>query len=33
MVLPVFNPLQWVFWSSPQFIRGRCLDETAETEV
>ena len=28
MVLAVLNPLEWVFCDSPQFIRGRCLDET-----
>ena len=28
-VLPVLNPLEWVFCDSPQFIRGGCLDETA----
>ena len=28
MLLAVLNPLEWVFCDSPQFIRGRCLDET-----
>ena len=28
MVLAVLNPLEWVFCDSPQFIRGRYLDET-----
>ena len=28
MVLAVLNPLEWVSSDSPQFIRGRCLDET-----
>jgi len=33
MVLPVLNPLEWVFCDSPHFIRWRYLDETDDDET